>query len=111
MSDQIWLAIIAAATLVIFGILFRRRFKEGNVKMSQEGIEAGFQTHSPAPPPEHSRPPETVPPTSNRLTVRNVDMIGESLRVSAHGNTEVSEIRQIGKDLSLTAGSEDTQKS
>jgi hypothetical protein len=115
MSEQVWLAVIAAATLVIFGILFRRQFKEGKVKVGQEGIEAGFQTHSPVPPPtppaESVQSPEAVPPTPNRLIMRNVDIIGQRNWVSAHGNTEVSDVRVLGEDQSLTAGSEDPQKS
>jgi hypothetical protein len=107
MSDQIWLAVIAAATLIILVILLGHRFKGAKAKVGGEGLEAEIQTHSPAPLAEPNRPPEAASPTPKGLIVRDVDMIGEQLRISAHhDNAEVSKIRQVGKDLSLTVGSE-----
>lgn len=117
MSDPIWIPVIVAVVFVILLALILlgplgSKIKSLKTQMGREGLAAEVETHAPALPaePNPNRPPDAAPSASNRLTVRNVDMIGEENQVSARGNTEVSDIRQVGKKLSLTAENEDPQK-
>jgi hypothetical protein len=97
MSESIWIVLIVAATVVVVLFMFRGALANFFLKASQDGFEAGLETHDPAPTDDSPAPGEGGVNITGNWQVGWKSKIGVNRK-----DVNVSDNLQLGPEQDIT---------
>jgi hypothetical protein len=106
MSQPVQIALIAAVTIVIVLVIFRRQLKDFIFKFNREGVDAHLSTHKPES--GHKPVPASTGKADTRISGNR--LFGRDQRIDVRRpNTDVSENWMMGRDQVIAVLGDDPQ--
>lgn len=106
MSDQIRIALIIAAVIVIALIIYRRRLQKLSIKKNQDGVEAELTAYAPSSQNDTPNPPAARTKAAS-VNVKRNRLFGWGNKIEIErDDVNVEENSQLGVNQEITAKSD-----
>ena len=106
MSESIWIVLIVVVTVVVVLFMFRGTLANFFLKTSQDGFEAGLETHDP------HQTDDSPAPREGGVNISGNSQVGWKSKIGVDGkDVNISDNKQLGAKQDITVTQTQARKS